>query len=214
MAAAVPSELSRRVFGTPDPLPPLQRPGEEGRAEGAVVAMRDQGTGIVPGAGGAPLLNMQGEVVGIVISSLDGGAFCFAVPIEAAEKIHRDYVRFGVARPGRLGVVVCAAANAAKGSSAEVDGLEGDSPACKAGMQKGDIVLRIGEVPVKDPEDVLNAGFYLTAGERVPVTVWRKDQEIVFQVEPAGAVDAGSRRNGAMHASIPIGTEDITLRLP
>ena len=166
------------------------------------------------GAGGAPLLNMQGEVVGIVISSLDGGASCFAVPIEAAEKIHRDYVRFGVARPGRLGVVVCAAANAAKGSSAEVDGLEGDSPACKAGMQKGDIVLRIGEVPVKDPEDVLNAGFYLTAGERVPVTVWRKDQEIVFQVEPAGAVDAGSRRNGAMHASIPIGTEDITLRLP
>lgn len=52
-----PTELDRRVFGTPDPLPPLQRPGIEGRAEGAVVAMRDQGTGVVPVPRGAPLLD-------------------------------------------------------------------------------------------------------------------------------------------------------------
>jgi hypothetical protein len=57
MAAAVPSELDRRVFGTPDPLPPLQRPGVEGRAEGAITAMRDQGTGLSPIPTGAPLLD-------------------------------------------------------------------------------------------------------------------------------------------------------------
>lgn len=57
MAAPIPSELERRVFGTPDPLPPLQRPGVEGRNEGAVVAMRDKGTGIDPVPQMPPLLD-------------------------------------------------------------------------------------------------------------------------------------------------------------
>ena len=39
------------------------------------------------GEAGAPLLNMKGEVVGIVVSSLENNSACYAVPIEAAEKI-------------------------------------------------------------------------------------------------------------------------------
>src|SRR5690606_9482899 len=56
------------------------------------------------GQGGAPLLNMKGEAVGVVISGVDEGAACYALPIEAVRKIHQDYVRFGSIRPGRLGV--------------------------------------------------------------------------------------------------------------
>src|SRR5215472_2852523 len=42
------------------------------------------------GEAGAPLLNMKGEVVGIVVSGLENNSACYAVPIEAAEKIRND----------------------------------------------------------------------------------------------------------------------------
>src|SRR5437667_868815 len=56
------------------------------------------------GEAGAPLLNMKGEVVGIVVSSLENNSACYAVPIEAAEKIRSDLVRFGEPRRGWIGV--------------------------------------------------------------------------------------------------------------
>src|SRR6266498_2296101 len=56
------------------------------------------------GEAGAPLLNMKGEVVGIVVSGLGNNSSCYAVPIEAAEKIRSDFVRFGEARHGWIGV--------------------------------------------------------------------------------------------------------------
>src|SRR6266566_2902142 len=56
------------------------------------------------GEAGAPLLYMKGEVVGIVVSSLENNSACYAVPIEAAEKIRSDFVRFGEDRHGWIGV--------------------------------------------------------------------------------------------------------------
>src|SRR5262245_35059151 len=49
------------------------------------------------GEAGAPLLNMKGEVVGIVVSSLENNSACYALPIEVAEKLRSDYIRFGEA---------------------------------------------------------------------------------------------------------------------
>ena len=59
---------------------------------------------VQPGEGGAPMLNLKGEVVGIVIASINYGSGCYALPIEAAEKIRMDYVRFGEIRPGWVGI--------------------------------------------------------------------------------------------------------------
>jgi len=53
-----------------------------------------------------PLLNFKGEVVGILVSSVDSGSACYALPIDAAEKIRRDYVRFVDARHGWIGIDV------------------------------------------------------------------------------------------------------------
>src|SRR5438477_5415777 len=58
------------------------------------------------GEAGALLLNMKGEVVGILVSSLENNSACYAVPIEAAEKIRSDFVRFGEASQGRIGINV------------------------------------------------------------------------------------------------------------
>lgn len=163
------------------------------------------------GEGGAPLLNMKGEVIGIVISSLDGGASCFAVPVEAAEKIQRDYVRFGMLRPGWLGMTVVASEEPDHGSTATVQKIEDDSPAEKGGLRKGDVLSKIGNREIKAPEDVLNAFFYLTAGDPVPITVYRGNQELTLQVQP-GERSAGSTRRLRPFSAL-VATDDITLRV-
>src|SRR5438445_2334604 len=71
------------------------------------------------GEGGAPLLNLKGEVVGIVVSSLENNSSCYALPIDAAEKIRSDFARFGEARHGWIGANVSEAVPEAEGSRAE-----------------------------------------------------------------------------------------------
>src|SRR5256714_2230753 len=106
------------------------------------------------GEAGAPLLNMKGEVVGIVVSSLENNAACYALPIDAAEKIRADYVRFGEARHGWVGANVAEAKEPAEGSRAQVTEIL-DTPAADAGIKTGDILLQVGRTRVKEPEDVL-----------------------------------------------------------
>jgi serine protease Do len=125
------------------------------------------------GEGGAPLLNMDGEVVGILESSAAGGAGCFALPIEAAEKVQGDVVRYGEARAGWLGIRFDKSDTTA--NQIEVQGFVDDSPAQNSGIQPGDIIMQVGDRKISSLEDVLNAAFYLTAGEEVPLTVSRSD---------------------------------------
>lgn len=137
------------------------------------------------GEGGAPLLNMRGEAVGILVSSLEGGVGCFALPIEAAEKIRQDYMRFGETRPGWLGIQFGTAERAEDGSVVRVEDFVEGAPAEKAGMEKGDVLLQVGDNKIKSPDDVLAAAFYLTAGDEVPITVMRGDRKITVNVQPA-----------------------------
>ncbi len=134
------------------------------------------------GEGGAPLLNMNGEAVGILISSLENGSGCFALPIEAAEKVRSDFMRFGEVRPGWLGIKFGEADEPAMGSAVCVEDLVGGAPAEKAGVQRGDILLRVGQLKIQTPDDVLNAAFYLTAGDEVPVTVERDGEKVELKV--------------------------------
>jgi serine protease Do len=141
---------------------------------------------VQPGEGGAPLLNLKGEAVGIVIASINYGTSCYAFPIEAAEKIRMDYVRFGEIRPGWAGIFV-KFGNPATGSpdsAVRVGDLLEDTPAAKSGLKKGDILLQIGDKKINAPQDVLNASFFLTAGEEVPVTVMRGNQKVTVTIQP------------------------------
>src|SRR5437588_8505855 len=133
------------------------------------------------GEAGAPLLNMRGEVVGIIVSSLENNSSCYAVPIEAAEKIRSDFVRFGEARHGWVGVnQLSEAAEPAGGSRARVTQITVGTPASKCGMKEGDVLLQLGQKRICEPEDVFDASFYITAGEMVPITVMRDDKKLTF----------------------------------
>ena len=134
------------------------------------------------GEAGAPLLNMKGEVVGIVVSSLENNSACYAVPIEAAEKIRSDFVRFGEARHGWIGGNISEAPEPMEGSRAEMTQVMEDTPAARAGLKRGDILLQVGRKKVTQPEDVLDASFFITAGDNVPITVMRGNQKLTFSV--------------------------------
>src|ERR671919_317681 len=135
------------------------------------------------GEAGAPLLNIKGEVVGIVVSGLENNAACYAVPIEAAEKIRSDFVRFGEARHGWIGVNnVSPASQQVDGSRAMVTKVVEDAPAARSGLKEGDVLLQVGKKKISDPEDVFDASFYITAGDTVPITVMRGDQKMMFHV--------------------------------
>ena len=138
------------------------------------------------GEAGAPLLNMKGEVVGIVVSGLESNSACYAVPIEAAEKIRSDFVRFGEARHGWIGVNnVSPGSHEVDGSRAMVTQVADDTPAARGGIKEGDVLLQVGKKKITDPEDIFDASFYITAGDIVPITVMRGNQKITFEVQAA-----------------------------
>jgi serine protease Do len=135
------------------------------------------------GEAGAPLLNMKGEVVGIVVSSLENNSACYAVPIEVAEKLRSDYIRFGEARHGWIGINVSMARQPVEGSLAEMTQIEQGSPAANSGIKSGDVLLQVGQRKVTQPEDVPDASFFITAGDIVPITVVRSNQKMTFNVQ-------------------------------
>lgn len=135
------------------------------------------------GEAGAPLLNLKGEVVGILVSSIESGSACYALPIDAAEKIRSDFVRFGEVRHGWVGINVAEASVEAEGSRAQFTDIMPGTPAAESGARKGDILLAVGNKKVHEPEDVIDASFFITAGDRVPITVLRDNEKITFTVE-------------------------------
>ena len=167
------------------------------------------------GEAGAPLLNMKGEVVGIVVSGLESNSACYAVPIEAAEKIRSDFVRFGEARHGWIGVNnVSPASHDVDGSRAMVTQVADDTPAAHSGIKEGDVLLQVGKKKITDPEDIFDASFYITAGDMVPITVIRGDQKITFEVQAAMHPASPTGVVLASPGIIPIPLDDDSLQSP
>src|SRR5881398_2928492 len=163
------------------------------------------------GEAGAPLLNMKGEVVGIVVSRLENTSACYAVPIEAAEKIRSDFVRFGEARHGWIGGNVSEAPEPVEGSRAEMTQIMEDTLAARSGIKTGDILLQVGRKKVTGPEDVLDASFFITAGDNVPITVMRGNQKLTFHVQ--AELHPASKTGPLLAPATPAGNQAIPLSL-
>ena len=152
---------------------------------------------VQPGLGGAPVLGLDGKVIGIVVAGTDGNTGCYVLPINAAEKIRTDFVRFGEIRPGWVGVSVeDLPITEEQRPRAKVAGLLQGTPAAESGIQDDDILLRVGEVVIHCREDIIDASFFLTAGDAVPVVVQRGSDEITFSIrsvlDPAHSKEPGT----------------------
>ena len=118
-----------------------------------------------PGNSGGPLFNMRGEVVGVnsQIYSRTGGfmGLSFAIPIDVANDIIAQLKTSGRVMRGRIGVVIqpvtkelAESFDLPKPSGALVSSVEKGSPADKAGIEAGDVILKFDGKPVNSSEDL------------------------------------------------------------
>ena len=120
---------------------------------------------INPGNSGGPLFNLAGEVVGInsQIYSRSGGfmGISFAIPIDVAMKVKEQLQQFGKVQRGRLGVAIqsvdkdlAQSFGLPDATGALIASVEPDSPADKAGLLAGDVVLSVNGDKVRDSSDL------------------------------------------------------------
>jgi serine protease Do len=140
---------------------------------------------INPGNSGGPLFNMKGEVVGInsLIYSRTGGymGLAFAVPIDVAMNAVNQLREKGRVTRGRIGVQIQELTKEAadafglkQANGALVNGVERDGPAAKAGIETGDIILKVDNREVHSSTELPRIITAVRPGTKVNLTVWRK----------------------------------------
>lgn len=137
------------------------------------------------GEQGSPILNLKGEVVGILVARMDDGrGTVFGLPITAARKVFLDFERFGAPRPGWIGLQLSSPSETfnKEGTEAVVGEMPPNSPAAKAGVKEGDVLLEVGGVTFRRPSDMLDVSFFLSGGDRISVKVRRGEEVLNLQV--------------------------------
>ena len=138
-----------------------------------------------PGNSGGPLFNLAGEVIGInsQIYSRSGGfqGISFAIPIEVALNVKDQLVKHGKVTRGRLGVTVqevnatlAESFNLDRPRGALVSSVDAGSPAEKAGLQVGDIILKFNGTAIERSSDLPMLVADTAPGKTSPVEIWRK----------------------------------------
>lgn len=142
---------------------------------------------INPGNSGGPLLNTRGEVIGInsQIYSRSGGyqGLSFAIPIDVAMNVEHQLLTHGKVSRGRLGISVQEVDQALADAfgldrprGALVSSIEDDSPAAKAGLAEGDIILGYNGKPLSRSSDLPPLVAGTAPGNRVDLEIWRKGE--------------------------------------
>jgi Do/DeqQ family serine protease len=153
---------------------------------------------INPGNSGGALVNLRGELVGIntAIFSQSGGniGIGFAIPINLAMQITEQLLEKGKVQRGFLGVsaqnltpALVEAFGLKQNKGAVITRVDEGSPAGKAGLQPGDILLKINGRDVKNAGDVRNRFGLLAVGEQVIFDILRagKSKKITTTVTAA-----------------------------
>lgn len=143
---------------------------------------------INPGNSGGPLVNLDGELVGIntAILSRSGGniGIGFAVPINMAQDVMQQIVQYGEVRRGMLGVRVqnlttdiASALGIEASEGALIAQVQDDSPAAKAGLQSGDIITAVDGQTVDGASELAKIIGLTPIGSQVELTVIRDGKQ-------------------------------------
>ena len=156
---------------------------------------------INPGNSGGPLFNLNGEVIGInsQIYSHNGGyqGLSFSIPIDVAMKVEHQLVDHGKVNRGRVGVTIQTVNQELANSfgldspkGALVSSVEKDSPAEKAGIEPGDVILKFNVTSINRSEDLPPLVADVSPGSTAKVEIWRAHQLKELNVRVAGIKNA------------------------
>jgi serine protease Do len=182
-----------------------------------------------PGNSGGPLLNMRGEVVGInsQIFSRTGSfaGISFAIPIDYAFNVAEQLMKTGKVTRGRIGVgITNVTRDLAEGlglgkvEGAAVSNVEEGSPAGKAGLEAGDVIMKIDGHPVEGSADLSRTIRALKPGTKISLQVWRggKTRDIAVTVaefkdeEAVKVASAKGKKPDAKPGKLGIAVTEVT----
>ncbi len=180
---------------------------------------------INPGNSGGPLFNMAGEVVGInsQIYSRSGGymGLSFSIPIDVAVKVKDDLIKYGKASHGRIGVAIQGVNKDLADSfgldrprGALVSTVEPGSPAEKAGIKSGDVIVAVDGKPIDQSVDLPRVIGETRPGTTVALQVWRKGATQTLSVTvgemPAEKVAAAATGESAKPAKLGVAVRPLS----
>ncbi len=150
-----------------------------------------------PGNSGGPLVNSRGEVVGVNTAMiLPAQGLCFALAVNTAKFVAGRLMSDGFIRRGRLGIAgqnvplqrnLIRFFNLPTTSGVLVASVEADSPADRAGVQEGDVVIGFAEQDVTDIDVLHRLLADRPVGVAAPLTVLRYPQKLTLAVVPEEA---------------------------
>jgi serine protease Do len=164
---------------------------------------------INPGNSGGPLLNLQGQVIGInsAIFSRSGGniGIGFAIPINIVKSVVEQLKEHGKVIRGWLGVTIqnvtpelATSFGLKKAEGALVGDVSENSPASRAGIERGDIIIDYNGAHVEDAHQLPALVAATKVGKTVSVTVLRNGEKRALSVTvaemPAGAAAAAGQQ--------------------
>jgi S1-C subfamily serine protease len=147
---------------------------------------------INPGSSGGPLVNLDGEVIGlntaIASHSNSNSGVAFSIPINLVRRVMKQLLEKGSVSRGYLGMQLAGAFEPAdalklgldRARGALVDTVYPETPAAAAGLRANDVVLRLDEVSVRDENHPINLISSLPAGHKVRLQVWRERKTVAL----------------------------------
>ncbi|MDD5265690.1 MAG: DegQ family serine endoprotease [Methylococcales bacterium] len=143
---------------------------------------------INPGNSGGALVNLRGELIGMntAILAPTGGnvGIGFAIPTNMIMTIKESLVKHGEVKRGLLGVTtqdltpeLVNAFNLENKHGAAISRIESNSPAAKAGLEPGDIIVAANGKPVKNSQDINNIVGLLQVGDKVNIEFFRGNEK-------------------------------------
>ena len=145
---------------------------------------------INPGNSGGPLINARGEVIGVT-SAVNRGAqgISFAIPVQMVSMVLEQLERHGEVRRSWLGAFVQRVSPALaqelelpNASGALLSKVVAGGPADQAGLKPGDIILRVGETPVQDADELSWHASMVGAGNTAEMTIVRGSDTLKINV--------------------------------
>ena len=161
-----------------------------------------------PGNSGGPLFNLRGEVIGInsQIFSRTGSyaGISFAIPIDYAANVIDQLKKSGKVTRGRIGVAIqnvtrdlADSLGLAKTDGAVVGAVEDDSPAAKAGIEVGDVILKVDGRNIESSSDLSRTIRAVRPGQKVAVSLWRAGKMRDFTIVVGEFKDEEATRTAA-----------------